>query len=266
VKLTIGTILNQGNKALIKEAYGVSGRGSIIIESQRILEPIIKHLEKAEHRGAIITFIVEPLLNKQVDFSCHFNINQQGDVNIFSVQQMHNKNFAFNKIRSADDALLALLDKKGYFKIVKNIAKSMYASGYYGSVCLDSMLTDQGIFPLVEINARISMGLINYQLQTQLATSNQRSHLYCYNLRIPHTFSYKQLINRLKRSDLLFTLQKPTGIVLLNANALSVNPTSNNHTVAARMYFALFSSDKKDTTDQENALLILLKQLNAKVY
>ncbi|MFD2876798.1 hypothetical protein ACFTAO_13755 [Paenibacillus rhizoplanae] len=48
---------------------------------------------------------------------------------------------------------------------MEEACKDLFETGYHGEVCIDSMLLASGeLVPIVEINARKSMGLINHHI------------------------------------------------------------------------------------------------------
>ena len=91
---------------LVKDDFGVSGRGNLLIESSQLLERIVRHLTKQENQGRQTRFLIEPLLEKALDFSCQLEISPDGAMKMVSVQQMDNAGFAFSAIRTADQTFI----------------------------------------------------------------------------------------------------------------------------------------------------------------
>ncbi|WP_185602126.1 hypothetical protein, partial [Paenibacillus sp. 598K] len=161
-------LLRQGS-FLIKDEFGVSGKGNLLIESESILRRIAAHLATQSGQGKTVRFIVEPFLRKALDFSCQFRIAADGGYRFISVQKVVNTGFAYQGSFTADERLLAILLDADYFELMREVARELYRSGYYGDVCVDSMLLEDGrVVPIVEINARKSMSLIKHRLDRQL--------------------------------------------------------------------------------------------------
>jgi len=275
-------ILAQGRKVLIKEAFGVSGHGSVLIDGKKALERICRYIENKEKTGGKAAFVVEPFLTKTVDFSCHFSINVNGEINLFGVQRMRNQGFCFNKVEPAEDSLINLLDNQGYFEVVEKIAETLFNDGYYGPVCLDSMLTTDGIVQIVEINARKSMGLINLSFNAHLGNPTERSVLGFYNLRVPGNFTFDDLLYRLHERRILLSRTNCRGAALLNAGGLTVNiadsalPESpfdmqsadscNSVTGVGRIYFSILSNSANDENDIEKELTNILHETGLKIF
>ena len=113
--------------------------------------------------GKRVRFVLEPFLRKALDFSCQFRIEDDGQVTVISVQELVNNGLAFGASCSARPEFLDRLERDGYFQLIEQIGSLMYADGYWGDVCVDSMILEDGaLAPLVEINARKSMSLIKH--------------------------------------------------------------------------------------------------------
>lgn len=261
-------ILAQGRKVLIKEAFGVSGHGSVLVDGEKALERICRHIENKEKHGGKAAFVVEPFLTKTVDFSCHFSINMNGELNLFGVQRMRNQGFCFSKVEQADASLINLLDNQGYFEVVEKVAEALFNDGYYGPVCLDSMLTTDGIVEIVEINARKSMGLINMRFNAHLGNPAERSMLGFYNLRVPGNFTFDELLNKMHEHRILLSRTNCRGAAILNSGGLTVNITDSTNSVSGigRIYFSILSNSIKDENDIEKELTKILYEMGILIY
>ncbi|MFD3269869.1 peptide ligase PGM1-related protein [Paenibacillus dendritiformis] len=151
---------------------------------------------------------------------------------------------------------------------MEQLAACLYEEGYFGPVCVDSMLLADGrVHPVVEINARHSMGLLNYSLDTHWERCGQRSFLSCLQLGLPDAWKassgrsgdmeraegedgawseqaerFSELLARLDRSGLLFTPERREGIVPLSANTLFV-PDSGR--ASGRWYVSLAAGSRE---------------------
>lgn len=81
----------QHSSFLIKDEFGVSGKGNVLVSSPQILTRIVKYIAKQESTGQQTRFLLEPFLEKQIDFSCQFEIGSKGQVNIRSIQKMQKR-------------------------------------------------------------------------------------------------------------------------------------------------------------------------------
>jgi len=206
---------------LIKDPYGVSGKGNLLIAAPSLLQRVVKHLLAQEQQGASTCFLLEPLLDKQTDFSCQFRIEADGRWTRLSVQRIINDAFAYLGSTQAEPALLAELEQAGYFALMERLAGELFKDGYRGHVCVDSMqLADGMIVPIVEVNARQSMGLINAGLDGYLSDFGLTGNLISLSLGYEQRLDYAAWLAELEREGLLFLPGRSSGLIPLAANAL----------------------------------------------
>ncbi len=252
-----GKILLEGGPFLIKDPFGVSGKGNMLINSEGFLKRIVKHLESQEQKGLTSIFTVEPYLQRDIDFSCGFNINKDGEMKVISIQKMVNNNFAYLGSFAAEGEFIDMLEKDNYFHIIESIAKALYKDGYHGDVCVDSMILTSGeIVPIVEINARKSMGFINNSIDRYLSSFNQKGSLMFFNLGYKSSLTFQYLLTRIDEEGLLYYPGKTNSIIPLSANTLFINREKNyiedeNAVYKGRFYFSVIAED------DENRVLVL---------
>ncbi len=243
---------------LIKDGFGVSGKGNVLVSSPQILKRIVKYIAKQESTGQETRFLLEPFLDKQIDFSCQFEIGSKGQVNIKSIQKMQNAGFAFSGIQTAEPDFQAKLDRLGYFAQVEAIAAALYQDSYFGPVCLDSMVLKDGkIVPVVEINARKSMGLINHYIDRFLSKFSRQGCLMFFSLGLTYPVTFSEIIDKMRQENILFLRDKPNGILPLSSQTLDLNwklyKDRNYKTYKGRLYVSIVSDD------EDNKALILTK-------
>lgn len=249
--LRIGKEMLSSSPILIKDPMGVSGKGNMLINSEKLLTRIFNHIQKQEQNGKITCFVLESLLNKKVDFSSQLLIDKSGEINLVTVQVMQNNGFAFSGIQTSDNNFFDFLDKTDYFKQVKWIGREIFKAGYFGPVCIDSMVDEQNnIIPIIEINARKSMGLINYAIDQYLSNFSVKGNLMYLSLILKNKLPFEELLKKLNESDILFSKQKPVGILPLSANAVNINindNTTDSQLSKGRFYFSLIAEKEKES-------------------
>lgn len=217
-------LLMQGS-FLIKDDFGVSGKGNLLIKSGRMLEKVATYLEKQEKEGKLVRFLLEPFYeNKKLDFSCQLFIRENGEIEYVSVQHLLNSGFAYKGSKVSPKSFIDFITEKQYFNVIDSAAGRLYKEGYRGAVCIDSMLLqDDSIVPVIEINARYSMGFICSSLTKFAATCNTDGMLSFLSLGCPAGISFENILERMKERGLLFDPCKGKGIIPLSANTLTVN-------------------------------------------
>ncbi|MCD1257236.1 hypothetical protein B5M42_000105 [Paenibacillus athensensis] len=217
----IGERLLAEGPFLIKDPFGVSGKGNMLVSAPPLLQRVVKHLLAQEQQGRSSRFLLEPLLEKETDFSCQFRIDDDGRWSLLSVQTMVNDAFAYLGSAQAGPELMTVLEQAGYFTLMERIAGELFKDGYRGNVCVDSMrLTDGALVPIVEINARQSMGLINAGLDRYLSDFGLTGSLISLSLGYERRFDYAAWLAELEREELLFLPGRSSGLIPLAANAL----------------------------------------------
>lgn len=244
------TLLNQG-PFLIKDEFGVSGKGNLLIESEAILRRVISYLADQCSKGRMVRFIIEPFLHKELDFSCQFHIDPDGTYRHISVQKLVNHNFAYQGSFAADDRLLQLLQEADYFEVMKQVARELYQAGYHGDVCVDSMLlTDGRIVPIVEVNARRSMSLIKHYVDRHLEKHSASGSMTHVTVQFACDMTFDQLLETLDREGVLYKPDRGFGILPLSANTLLINKVISeskgirNKQVKGRLYYSLVEGEQ----------------------
>ncbi len=258
---------------LLKSPHGVSGKGNLLVTTPKILKRVLRYFEKQAKAGKDLLFIVEPLLNKKHDFSSQLSISSQGKVDFHSVQRMDNSGFNYAGSYSADTQFVSELKEKGYFDTIEKVGQTLFEDGYFGDVCIDSMiLEDDTVIPIVEINARKSMGLINYTLDTHCQKYGYTSTLGFYSLGMNTMLSFESFITQLQDASLLFNPEKGSGVIPLCSNALTINYDAAtrlgediNHS-KGRFYFSIASDSSSQKIQVSKELQSFLNGLEYTIY
>lgn len=267
LKHQAGIMLNSSS-IIIKDPFGVSGNGNILIKKEITLRSIVKHLQTQEQQGKVTEFVLEPFLDKKTDFSCQAFIAADGSFNIRSFNIMHNDKFRFSGIEIADDAFIDILNRLKYLDYIAYAARKIFEYGYFGPVCFDSMiLTDGKLIPIVEINARKSMGHINHSISMFLKTVNQnlKCRMMTLNFLVAQKLSFNYLLEKLRQNGLLFSLNKPSGIFPLSANTVDINTkVIANGSFKARLYYQVVYNTAEEYDLIQNKLNEFMESLNLK--
>ncbi|MEV7870540.1 hypothetical protein AB0P17_31585 [Streptomyces sp. NPDC088124] len=256
-----------GATALVKDPYGVAGRGTITVSSPRVLRSVTRTLEAQAERGAAVELLVQRQYEKAADFSAHLEIAPDGTVDWLGVQLMHNTGFSYAGSRPVPEPLARRLAGCGYREVMEKTGAALAAAGYHGPVCVDSMtLHDGTLVPVLEINPRMSMGLISLLLGRRLAGAGTSARLAVRGLRLPATGPghprdpapsspddeagrvsrrYGALVTALDGQDALYRAGG-TGVLPLTANTL--------RSPRARLYYAVVARDAEQDRLLEDAM------------
>ncbi|MEC0125279.1 hypothetical protein [Paenibacillus pabuli] len=274
----VGNTLLKRGAYLLKDPFGVSGKGNMLIENEAMQRRIAEHLDKQERRGLRSQFLLEPLLRKEIDFSSHWFIHKSGERDFISVQRMLNQQQNYGGSIRADEALILLLENAGYFDTMEKALRILFEDGYHGFVCFDSMILEDGeIAPIIEINARKSMGLINAYLDKGLEKHGHTGLLTFLSLGLPEGFIFGSLLDALHVSGLLFRGQGEYGIMPISSNTVMVNDILTSRRISegiqshrgmpkGRLYISVVGRDNDHRSELIVSLRQVLDDLSIKVY
>lgn len=254
----VGATLLQTGAFLIKDDYGVSGRGNQLVTSRGTLEVISKHLTRQVNKGLRLSFVLEPYWDKAGDFSCQFRVSEDGATTHIAVQRLDNNGLAFGTSRSASEDFLNSLDAAGYFELMGRIGTELHRDGYHGDVCVDSMELADGTFhPLVEINARKSMSLIKHHIDQHLARSGFHGCLTSVPLINERGRCFADVLEQLRSRSLLFQGERDFGVLPLTCGtAFGPRFESGNASKRGRLYFAAVC----DSDDERHCLVAAFRK------
>ncbi|MEU3496789.1 hypothetical protein ABZ747_25275 [Kitasatospora cineracea] len=198
---------------VVKDPYGVSGQGNLVLESPERLAFLERHLTReVERRGARIELVVQQLHRPAEDFAAHLAVGPDGRVHWHGIRQVLNDGHAYRGSDRPSADLLARLERAGYRETAESVAAAAAAAGYRGPLAVDSMTTADGtLVPVLEVNARLSPGTIAQRLDARL------------ELRIVPVDGddwFDRLVDALDRARLLATAGRP-GLLPLAAGTLA---------------------------------------------
>jgi hypothetical protein len=247
LKLAGGELLGNG-PFLIKDTYGVSGKGNLLISNESIFARILEYFSQQERQDRKVELVLEPLWEKKLDFSCQFYIDNTGNIKIISIQWLDNSDFVYHGSYTADEEFIKFLKKKDYFYYLERIGQQLYKDGYFGHVCLDSMiLRNQEIVPIIEINARKSMSLVKHYLDKYLEKYSLKGNFTYYSLVCNREVQFEDILEKMQSEGILFKPYKGIGVFPVSANTFTINKRKDKP-YKARLYVCNVTPDK-DTED-----------------
>ncbi|RKT87094.1 hypothetical protein SAMN05421805_102505 [Saccharopolyspora antimicrobica] len=211
-----------GPTVVVKDPYGVSGRGTIRISSPGVLRAIQRVLRRQEAEGRRIELLVQPEFSKRCDFSGHLRLDRDGTARFLGVQVMVNHGFRHVGSGPAGPELLSLLDRHGYRDVLAEVGTALAAEGYWGPVGVDSMLLDNNtLLPVLEINARSSLGLLTLLAGRRAAHTGLACHLWQLGLTVGSGRGVEDVVAALRKAQVLYRGGTRSGVLVLGGSSLS---------------------------------------------
>ncbi|KZN64656.1 ATP-grasp domain-containing protein [Pseudoalteromonas luteoviolacea] len=202
---------------VMKEAFGVSGRGAYLVKESRITERLIRHFSKQIDGGKHGGLIAQPWLDIEIDFSSQWHIDSNGEVRFLGLCQVINSGFRFAGIDLCCNALMRSIEQSQYYEQVQLLMSALFKHGYFGPVCVDSaILKDGTVYPVIEVNARESMGSIAMRWQQKLSL-NGPVRLRQYDVQYQSAIQLEDILSKLSKCGVLFKDGSDNGIAPLTA-------------------------------------------------
>jgi carbamoylphosphate synthase large subunit len=147
-----------GQPVVVKDAYGVSGKGLLVAADERRLDQVWRLVDRSATRAGHdrIGLVVEDWIDRAMDLNYHFTVDRDGTVRLDFVKQALTAGGVHMGHRFPV-ALPATYEEQ-IDAAARVLGRRLAADGYFGVVGVDAMVDAAGgLYPVVEINARNNM-------------------------------------------------------------------------------------------------------------
>ncbi|MFB6813951.1 hypothetical protein ACFCV8_05325 [Streptomyces sp. NPDC056347] len=207
---------------LVKDPYGVAGRGTVEVTGPGPLGRLVRRLRAQEEAGLRTELVVQRRYERAQDFSAHLEVRRDGTWSLRGLQGMTNGGYRHAVSHPVPPDLSAELDRRGYPAVLERVARALAAAGYFGPAGIDSMLlADGGWLPVLEINARMSMGLLTLELDERARAHGLRAHLWQQDMFVDPGADVTSLLSALNAAGLLYGGDARPGVLPLSGGSLS---------------------------------------------
>lgn len=165
-------------KIVFKTCYGVSGKGHLVLDLDKEVgyEKLWSFLKREWNKNRPV--IAEPWVSRLFDFSTQWEINN--DVRYLGATVCENDpkgayrcNYAGNEVQLFGKWIHFLEEHR---KVVQPILMEIARLGHFGNIGIDAMVFESNgaphLHPVVEINARKTMGWVALQIQKKQFPEN----------------------------------------------------------------------------------------------
>jgi hypothetical protein len=212
--------LARGRTVVLKDAYGVSGKGILVASEQRQLDQVqAMCTRRSARRGnRRVSIVVEEWLPKRTDLNYQFTIDRAGSVRFDFVKEALTANGVHLGHRMP--ALLNCGQRDELADSVTALGTRLAADGYYGIVGVDALITaDDVLYPVIEINARNNMSTYQERLRHVFCTSDQTVLAKYYPVRLNQPVPFSEVRDCL--GELLMTPGSGSGLLVNNFATLN---------------------------------------------
>ncbi|ARQ68471.1 ATP-grasp domain-containing protein [Streptomyces marincola] len=147
-----------GLPLIVKDAYGVSGKGLVVIDSPRKAERLLSMVERRAGRTGsdALYVVVESFLPKRADLNYQFTVDRGGRVRLDFVKEARTSGGVH--LGHAMPAALASAQHDTLAAAAEALGKRLHQDGFFGVVGVDALVgADEVVYPVLEINARLNM-------------------------------------------------------------------------------------------------------------
>ncbi|WP_030993880.1 MULTISPECIES: hypothetical protein [unclassified Streptomyces] len=207
--------------AVIKDPFGVGGRGILEVDRPAVLRTITRYLGRQVGDGRRVELVVQPKWPKRADFSGYLDITRAGGVEFLGTQSVEHRGLSHVGVGPLSGELADEADRQGFSRTLVRLGAAIAAEGYWGPVGVDSLLLGDGrIVPVLEINARRSIGMLNMAIDRRVRGTGLRSHLWRVSLVVRHEDAIGRLLDELAAAGALHSEASPGGVLPLTGSVL----------------------------------------------
>jgi pre ATP-grasp domain-containing protein/ATP-grasp domain-containing protein len=254
-------LLRSGQKVVVKEAFGVSGKGIAVVDSERRLNRLLRMITK----GGVdrLAFVIEAWVDKVTDLNYQFTIDEDGGVRFDFVKEAITESGVHKGHRIPARLTGAQTDE--LYTTATMLGKRLAADGYFGVVGVDAMVDpDGGLYPVLEINARHNMSTYQSRLQERFVGPHQVALARHYPLRLTARLPFAATHRLLAR----LVLTRAGGSGLLVNNFATVNAAAGDGPFAGpfdgRLYGLVIADSEDELTALDAAITARLATLEGK--
>lgn len=252
--LNLKYLLDRGECLVIKDALGVSGKGIVVIDSERKFYQYYKLLDKASKKSnsTNILMVIEQWIDKCCDLNFQFILSKQGDVDFNFVKE----SLVVNGVHQGH--IIPSRLNQSQIEILKNaaieIGKHLHECGYHGVVGVDGILSEGGIlYPNLEINARFNMSTYQTLIQEYRISESKVAIAKKVNLTTTTKLQFKEILSC--AGDLLYNNKSESGILITNFATVNATRRQESEESEGRLYFMIIEGNVEKMKETENIFM-----------
>ncbi len=243
--------LESGGTLMVKEAFGVSGKGISVIESPRRLQRLHTMIARAAQKAGTdrVAFVIEEMVDKATDLNYQLTIARDGAVRLDFVKEAITEGGVHKGHRFPPR--LTTAQREQIEHAGRLLGKQLASDGYYGVAGIDAMLdTSGGVYPVIEINARNNMSTYQTRLQEHLLGPGQLALARHYPLVLDAVTDFATVRTLLDG----LVCQAPGTPGLVVNNFATVNAGAGTTPFHGRLYGLLIGDSEEQLTELDDAV------------
>ncbi|ETT86896.1 ATP-grasp domain-containing protein [Viridibacillus sp. FSL R5-0477] len=252
--------LISGERLVLKESLGVSGKGLIIIDSEEKFNKAIKMIEKGLNKknNGKVSFVLEKWIRKTADINYQILIERNGKVIYYGAKEcivedgVHRGHLYPTYItRKLDEELR---------KAGEKIGRQLYQDGYYGIVGIDAIYDQEDmLWPNLEINARFNMASYQMRIQENFLQNQGHALAKYYELKLSRQISFNEIFTLLE--NFMITTNGQEGFLINNFATVNSGFSKEGKFFKGRLYGVLMASNMGSLFDLDRRIQIQLNKI-----
>lgn len=232
--------LTMGQTLVLKESMGVSGKGLLIVDSERRAQQTLAMLKRKERNDSQFAFVLEQWVDKLKDINYQIFISASGQVELLAIKEIIAQKGVHLGHRFPPT--LSRSQIECYEQAGQAIGERLFKEGYTGVVGIDSIIDhNHEIYPVLEINARFNMS--TYQLGIErLIRPDAKVIAKAYPLQLKERLPFGRLIE-LIGPHLFRKGASDEGVIIQNFATVNANNDSSGQPFKGRLYLLLMGED-----------------------
>ncbi|WP_145502296.1 ATP-grasp domain-containing protein [Streptomyces sp. CFMR 7] len=252
-------LLRVGRRVVVKDAFGVSGKGISVLDDERRLDTLRRMIDRRAARSGDdrVVLVVEEWVDKTADLNYQFTLGRDGSVHFDFVKEAITEDGVHKGHRFP--ARLTTLQLDAVRHAVEVLGRRLAADGYFGVVGVDAMTDPQGgLYPVVEINARHNMSTYQTRLQERFLGPGSHALARHYPVRLRTPLAFGRLRSLL--GELLFT-GSGSGLLVGNFATVNAAATEDGTPYEGRLHGLLIGDSPRSLERTDEAITARLAAL-----
>lgn len=208
-------LLSRGGRVVVKDAFGVSGRGLLVIDAERRLNALDKKIHKrAERTGdERLALVVEAWIDRGLDLNYQVTVGRDGATHVDFVKRAITERGVHKGHRMPVD--VSPDHEAALERAAGALGGRLAAEGYVGLAGIDAMIDVEGrLYPVVEINARSNMSTYQVRIQELLVDPGHQVWARHYPLHLGRVVPFEEI--RAAFDGVLVTGPGRPGVLVIN--------------------------------------------------
>ncbi|GIP63141.1 ATP-grasp domain-containing protein [Virgibacillus pantothenticus] len=250
----------QKGKLVIKDAMGVSGKGLVVIDSEKKFDQYLNLIKRTYERNSskLFKMVIERWLDKKFEINYQFIVSKDGDV----IYNFEKESIVVNGVHHGHIMPSNLtLSQINQLKDTANIiGKYLHKSGYFGVVGVDALVDkENNVYPNLEINARFNMTTYQSLIQEKYLQGNKVALAKKTTIELMNKLEFQRVKSHLGK--LLFKDAQGTGVMITNFATVNAAFQNKGSHFKGRLYYMIIEKDFNSLHQLEEELMDKLSEI-----